>query len=193
MIRVGLIGCGKIADQHIAQIKRIPDCEIVGVCDQEHLMAKQLHERFQVEDYFSDVRTFIKKAQPDVVHITTPPQTHLQLGLQCLEAGCHVYIEKPFTVNREQAEELFEVATEKGLKLTVGHNLQFTHEAIEMRRLIQNGFLGGPPVHMESHFSYDLADPSYVKILLRDKRHWVRALPGKLLHNVGERNSVGST
>ena len=53
-----------------------------------------------------------------------------------------------------------------------------------MRALVESGYLGGPPVHMESYYGYDLGDPSYARALLGDKQHWVRRLPGKLLHNI---------
>jgi hypothetical protein len=53
-----------------------------------------------------------------------------------------------------------------------------------MRALVADGYLGGPPVHMESHFCYDIKNATYAKALLGDKRHWVRLLPGKLLHNI---------
>src|SRR5262249_12933204 len=61
---------------------------------------------------------------------------------------------------------------------------QFGPEMIRMRELVRKGFLGGAPVHIESTYSYDLGDASYVKSLLGDEKHWVRSLPGKLLHNV---------
>jgi len=184
MIRVGLIGCGKIADQHAEAIRQISGCEIVGVCDREELMSKQIYERFNVKHYFSDLNEFLGISQPDVVHITTPPQSHFELGKLCLEAGCHVYIEKPFTINTEEAEELIGLAKKKNLKITAGHNGQFTHAARRMRELVKDGFLGGEPIHLESYFCYDLADPGYAKAVLGDKSHWVRGLPGKLLHNV---------
>ena len=183
MLKVGIIGCGKIADDHATQIQRIGDCEIVGVCDRESLMARQLAERFPVKKSYSDVAELLSDARPDVVHITTPPQSHFELARFCLENGCHVYVEKPFTLNLKEAEELVGLADEKGLKLTVGHDDQFTHVARRMRVLVQNGYLGGPPVHMESLFCYDLTDPAYARALLGDKQHWVRKLPGKLLQN----------
>jgi predicted dehydrogenase len=183
MIRVGIIGCGKIADAHAAQIQRIAGCEIVGVCDREELMAKQLYERFPVKKYFNDVRRFLDESRPDVVHITTPPQGHLELGRICLEAGCHVYIEKPFTINTAEAEELINIATANNRMITVGHDDQFSHAARRMRVLINQGYLGGPPVHMESYYCYDLGDQAYAKALLGDKKHWVRALPGTLMQN----------
>ena len=56
MLKVAIVGCGKIADSHAMQIQRIEGCEIVGVCDREPLMAKQLYERFAVKKYFTDLR-----------------------------------------------------------------------------------------------------------------------------------------
>ena len=98
MLKVAIVGCGKIADAHASQIERIKGCEIVGVCDREPLMARQLYERFPVKRYFSDLGELLGEAKPDVVHITTPPKSHFDLAKLCLEWGCHVYVEKPFTL-----------------------------------------------------------------------------------------------
>lgn len=184
MLKVAIVGCGKIADAHAAQIQRIAGCEIVGVCDREPLMAKQLYERFPVKQHFDDLNTLLEHARPDVVHVTTSPASHFEIAKTCLKAGCHVYVEKPFTLHAGEAEILVALATTMGLKLTAGHDDQFTHVARRMRSLIQAGYLGGPPVHMESSYCYDFGDTGYARALLGDKQHWVRRLPGKLLHNI---------
>jgi predicted dehydrogenase len=184
MLRVAIIGCGKIADQHVQAVHRIPGSTIVAVCDREPLMARQLAERFAIEGCFADVADMLEKAAPDVVHVTTPPQSHHDLGLQCLAAGCHVYLEKPFTVTSSEAEDLIRAAGRHGRSLTAGHNYQFSHEMLAMRRLVEQGFLGGRPVHLASHWSYDLGDLNYVGPLLGDPNHWVRRLPGQLMHNL---------
>ena len=184
MLRVAIVGCGKIADSHASQIQRIKGCKIVGVCDREPLMARQLFERFPVENHFSDLRKFLDEAKPEVVHITTPPESHFAIATQCLEAGCHVYVEKPFTLNAADAESLTVLAEEKGLKLTAGHDDQFRHAARRMRSLVRSGYLGSEPVHMESYYCYELGRSGYAGALLGDKQHWVRKLPGKLLHNI---------
>jgi len=184
MLKVGIVGCGKIADAHATQILRIGGCEIVGVCDREPLMARQLFERFPVKAYFSDVADLVTEARPDVIHITTPPESHFDIARFCLDHGCHVYVEKPFTIDTNRAQQLINLAEEKGLKLTAGHNLQFTHAARRLRALVAQGYLGGRPVHMESYYGYDLGNAAYVRALLGDKNHWVRRLPGKLLHNI---------
>jgi len=184
MLKVAIVGCGKIADAHASQIHRIKGCEIVGVCDREGLMAKQLYERFPVKRYFSDLTQLLSEAQPDVVHITPPPDSHFDIARACLERGCHVYVEKPITLHAEEAQVLVVLANKKGLKLTVGHDDQFSHAARRMRTLVHSGYLGGIPVHMESYYCYDLGDSGYARALLGNKQHWVRGLPGGLLHNI---------
>jgi predicted dehydrogenase len=184
MLRVGIIGCGKVADVHASQIQRIGGCEIVAVCDREELMARQLSERFRVPRYFSEVAEFFNSSKPDVVHITTPPQTHFGIAKLCLESGCHVYVEKPFTLYAWEAKELIERANANSLKLTAGHNTQFCHAARRMRQLVREGYLGGPPVHLESLWGYELEGNVYAEAFLGAKRHWVRELPGGLLHNI---------
>jgi len=183
MIRVAIIGCGKVADSH-AVIRRIPEARLVGVCDREELMARQMAERFGVEHCCAEVSDLLRRSSPRVVHITTPPQSHFALARECLRFGASVYVEKPFTLNREEAQELIEMAVTSKQKITVGHNTQFTPVAREMRQLIHEGYLGGPPVHIESIYCYNLGDERYAKALLGDKEHWVRALPGGLLHNI---------
>jgi predicted dehydrogenase len=184
MLKVAIVGCGKIADSHAQQIQRIQGCEIVAACDREPLMAKQLCERFSIKRCFGDLTQMLVETRPDVVHITTPPESHFNLAKFCLDSGCHVYVEKPFTLHEPDARALIDLAIAKNLKITVGHDDQFSHVSRRMRTLVQNDFLGGPPVHMESYYCYELGNSAYANALLADKSHWVRRLPGKLLHNI---------
>ena len=184
MLKVAIVGCGKIADSHASQILRIKDCEIVAVCDREPLMTQQLRARFPVKQGFTDLVDLLNQARPDVVHITTPPEGHFELARLCLEHNAHVYVEKPFTVRADQAVALVELAEKKDLKLTVGHNEQFSPVARRARELYRTGYLGTRLVHIESHYVYDLGNPDYARAILADKQHWVRRLPGKLLQNI---------
>jgi predicted dehydrogenase len=185
MTRTAIVGCGKVADKHALQIARMPGVKLEAVCDVEPLMTQQMAERFGVEKQFTDVREMLHEMRPDVVHITTPPQTHFELGKICLLSGCHAYIEKPFTMNAMEAEELIALAIRKNLKLTVGHNAQFTPVMMRIRQLVEGGYLGGRPVHMESIFCYETGgDVNYAKAFLGDRGHWLRRLPGTLLQNV---------
>jgi predicted dehydrogenase len=183
MLKVAIAGCGKIADEHAAAIQRIEGCEIVAVCDREPLMARQLCDRFRVKQQFTELSALLRDARPDVVHITTPPESHFALAKECLEAGSHVYVEKPFTLYATEARTLIGLAEQKGLRITVGHDAQFGHAARRMRTLVRSGYLGAGPVHLESYYCYELGH-AYAKALLGDANHWVRRLPGQLLHNL---------
>jgi predicted dehydrogenase len=184
MIRAAIVGCGKMADQHVLQIRKISSATLVAVCDSEPLMARQIAERFDIPAWFTDVEEMLASVHPDVVHVTTPPQSHLEIGKKCVEAGASAYIEKPFTLNTADAVELIDLADQKGVKLTAGHNGQFTHAMNQMRRLVADGFLGGGAVHMESLYCYEFGDRAYAKALLGDSDHWARKLPGSLLQNI---------
>ena len=184
MLRVAIVGCGKIADAHAFLMRDMADAQIVAVCDTEPLMAQQLAERLQIPQYFTDLGELLRACKVDVVHVTTPPESHFKLAALCLEHGCHVYVEKPFTLTYPDAQRLIEMAESKRLKITAGHDAQFGRVAQRMRSLVAQGYLGGTPVHIESYYCYELGDSGYVRALLTDKQHWVRRLPGKLLHNI---------
>ena len=184
MLRAAIVGCGKIADAHAHEIGRIDGCRIVGVLDREPLMARQLQERFPIDSAYSDLDDLLNRCHPDVVHITTPPASHFPVAMRCLEAGCHVYVEKPFALTWKEASELIDFARSRSLKVTAGHDDQFTHVARRLRTLVAGGYLGDGPVHMESYYCYELGTTAYAGALLGDRNHWVRRLPGKLLQNI---------
>jgi predicted dehydrogenase len=184
MTRVAIIGCGFIADQHADQLRALPGLEIAAACDSEELMAIQLADRFRIPHIFTDAAEMLRTIRPDAVHITTPAQSHFLLARMCLEAGSHVYIEKPFTETAAEAETLLCLARDSRRRITVGHNLQFSPEALRMRELVKAGFLGGPPIHLDCIQCYSHDEPTYGKAVLGDPHHWVRRLPGSLLQNL---------
>jgi predicted dehydrogenase len=182
--RVAIIGCGMIADQHADQLRYLPDCELVAACDPDELMARQLADRFHVSRVFTDAREMLCADGIDAVHITTPAQFHYPLAKLCLEAGCHIYVEKPFTLDSAEADDLLCLAEVADRRITVGHNLQFSPEALRLRKLVHEDFLGGPPIHLECIQCYSHDEPTYGRAVLGDPHHWVRRLPGSLLQNL---------
>ncbi|HXV13460.1 MAG TPA: Gfo/Idh/MocA family oxidoreductase [Candidatus Krumholzibacteria bacterium] len=180
-LKVAIVGCGKIADAHVEEVGKLAAAEVVAVCDREPLMAEQLAARYGVPRHFSDFAALLTEVRPDVVHITTPPQSHLALAAQSLDAGCHVYIEKPFALNRAESLTIIEHARRVARKVTVGHSFAFDPLTVELRRLRDEGFLGDT-VHVESHLGYNLSG-AFGAALMGDRAHWVHGLPGKLFHN----------
>lgn len=182
MLKAAIVGCGAIADAHAWAIQSVKG-RIVAACDAEPLMTKQLCERFGVPAAYNELTRMLEEARPDVIHVLTPPQSHFSIAEKCLNHGAHVYLEKPFTLYPEETDKLLALASAKKLKVTVGHDALFTPAAIEGRRLVDEDYLGGAPLHMESYYGYEFGN-MYGNALLTDKQHWVRKLPGKLLHNI---------
>ncbi len=180
-LKTAIVGCGQIADGHISEIQKLDCAEIVGVCDLEILMAEQAATRFGISRYYDKFGEMLEKENPDVVHITTPPQSHLSLASAAIDAGCHVYVEKPFTPTYDETVKLIEHAEEKNRKLTIGHIYFFDPPALALREMVSRGTMG-EPVHVESFYGYNLAGP-FGKAIMSNSTHWVHNLPGKLFQN----------
>lgn len=145
-------------------------------------MAEQLATRYAIPRWYYDVARMLDMEKPDVLHITTPPQSHLSLTKQAVAAGCHIFLEKPVAPRHCDAEAIVGVVVAAGRKLAVNYWPNFEGQALELSQLHKTGVLGSV-VHVESHYGYDLGG-EYGTALQRDSEHWVHRLPGKLFQNV---------
>jgi predicted dehydrogenase len=145
-------------------------------------MAEQLAVRYGIATRYSDVGVMLDAERPDVVHIATPPQSHFTLAMTAIDAGCHVFVEKPLTLCYADSHRLVTYATDHDRKLTIGYGFYFDPIARTMRTLMAKGVLGDP-VHVESFFGYALSGP-FGSCVFANSDHWVHRLPGKLAHNI---------
>jgi predicted dehydrogenase len=181
-LRVAIVGCGKIADGHVEEIQKMPAAaRVVAVADLELLMAEQIARRYGIPAYYDDLDRLLATEKPDVVHITTPPQSHLPLATKAIDAGAHVLVEKPLTLTHADSRRLVAHARAAGRKLTIGYSYYFDPPVAALRELHARGGLGDP-VHAEAFLGYSLASP-FGKAVLGDAGHWVHRMPGKLFQN----------
>lgn len=181
-MRVGIVGCGKIADGHAEVVKHLNGAELAAVCDREPLLAEQLAVRFGAPASYGDIGEMLAKERLDVVHITTPPAVHLPLTRQCVAAGAHVFLEKPLALTTPEARELIDVVVAGGRQMTINYWPNFDPPAMQFKKMLAEGAIGDP-VHVEAFIGYDLAG-AYGQVLMGDPGHWVHKLPGKLFHNM---------
>ena len=181
-LRVGIIGCGKIADGHAEVLEHLAGAKLVAVCDREILLAEQLATRFGVPAFYSDSAEMLARESLDVVHITTPPGAHLALTRQCVQAGCHVFLEKPLALTAPEAAELIAAVEAANRLISINYWPNFDPPAMQFKQLLADGSIGSP-VHIEAFIGYDLAGP-YGQALMSDPTHWVHGLPGKLFQNM---------
>lgn len=181
-LKVAIVGCGKIADGHIEEIQKMPEAaRVVAACDLELLMAEQIAVRYGLPAFYDDLDKLLDREKPDVVHITTPPASHLPLAVKAIDAGAHVYVEKPLAPTFADAKKLVAHARAAKKQLTIGYSYLLDPPALAMRELVRQGVLGDP-VHVESTYGYNLAGP-FGSAIMGDGNHWVHRLPGKLVHN----------
>jgi predicted dehydrogenase len=181
-LRIAIVGCGKIADSHIEQVRAVGKGTVVAVCDREALMAEQLAVRFDIPAHYTDISRMLAEQSVDVVHIATPPDSHVALSTLVFKAGCHVFLEKPVALTGHETRQILDAATQANRKLCINYLYNFEAPSLELKEKLATDKLG-PIVHVEATYGYDLAG-DYGVAVLSDAGHWVHRLPGKLFHNV---------
>lgn len=175
-MKIAVVGCGQIADAHIGEARKVAGITVEAVCDLDYHMAEQAAVRFQIRGVYTDLERMLEEVRPDVVHITTPPASHLAIGRKVIEHDAHAYIEKPFTVNAAEAEELVDLASRSGRLICVGHGNAFDPAFLRLQAAVASGTLGDA-VHVDTVMGYNLNGPFGV-LFMTDPTHWVHQLPG---------------
>ena len=178
---IAIVGCGQIADAHLAQIAAVPGGRVVAVCDTEPELAEQAADRFGIATRLTDLGELLAMPSVDVVHLCTPVRSHAPLAIRALEAGKHVYVEKPFTVDAAEAREVVAVARRESRKLCLGHDQLFDPVWRRARAYVDAGRIGRV-VHVESVLGYPIGG-AFGREVAADPNHWVRSLPGGLFQN----------
>jgi predicted dehydrogenase len=121
--RVLVVGLGNMGMSHALAYTRIPEFEVVGVCERR-IAKRGLPEALKHAQKFDDFEKALAALKPDVVSINTLPDTHAQFAIKAMEAGAHVFVEKPLADNAINAEKVVETAKRTGKKLVIGYILR---------------------------------------------------------------------
>lgn len=138
MLKMGLIGLGRMGKYHLNLYESIRDVQLEALCDvDENVLQGASHgyDVFTTTDY-SELMDKV-----DMVTVAAPTRFHFEIVKDCLEAGKHVLVEKPITTNFEEAEELFNIAARNDLVLQIGHVERFNGAVQELRKIVRNPFL----------------------------------------------------
>lgn len=146
-VNVAMHGCGGMSGGHARTIDTFEDAEIVACCDvsQEILdgyIERNLPDLEPRPKTYTCLDTMLAEAKPDAVVIGTPHTLHFEEGMKCLEAGCHVLIEKPMVTSADHAYALAEKVKETGKVLTIGYNTPCSPEFHYLRENIRKGTFG---------------------------------------------------
>jgi predicted dehydrogenase len=142
MIRVGVIGYGYWGPNIVRNFHRTTGCKVEVVCDKSKEMLERLTQTYTGIKTTTHCSEVLSSPDIDAVAVVTPVWTHYELTKLALENDKHVFVEKPFTANARQAEELIQLAEKKRLKIMVDHTFLFTGAVKKIRQLIDSRTLG---------------------------------------------------
>ena len=149
-----VVGCGNMGTSHARAYHQIEDFDIVGLVSRSAESRTKLSEELGGYPTFSSFSEALIQTNPDIVSINTYPETHYEYAKSSLEAGAHVFIEKPLALTVEQAQEVVDLALSKGKKMVVGYILR-VHPA--WTRFIEEAKKLGTPLVMRMNLNQQSA------------------------------------
>lgn len=141
MIRIGLVGLGKMGLSHLSMLRVHPNVHLVGICDQSKYLLNLLQKASGIAT-FSNYDQMVREAKPEAVIIAVPSRHHASMVRTALRQGLHVFCEKPFCLDPRESSELASLAESKGLINQVGYHYRFVGAFQEVKRLLDLGAIG---------------------------------------------------
>lgn len=182
VLQVGVIGCGQIGRTHVSAVLQHRTETSFHLCDPNLDAAKRVVADHGLEDAscYDDPESMLNSVDLDVVHVTTPPDSHYRLAMEALDAGAHVIVEKPMALTTADAMAIFERADRAGRLVDVDHSLLLMPCVEAMIAVVRDGGLG-EPIAFDCYFGH--AEQGH-SIPYRDPSHWAYDMPGGVLLNL---------
>jgi predicted dehydrogenase len=141
-IRIGMIGVGQIGKAHLRRYAEIPAAQIVALADVDAAEGQRVSETFGIPNVYTDFHEMLKRDDLDAVDVCLHNNYHMPATVAALEAGKHVYCEKPMAGTYIDAETMYKTAQATGKKLSIQLSTLFSKETKAAHYLIQQGQLG---------------------------------------------------
>ncbi len=142
MLKIGVVGYGYWGPNLVRNFFEGENTTVVAVSDLDQKRLDSARQRYPSLEVTTDHKALFANPNIDAIAIATPVSSHYELALQALEAGKHVFVEKPLTETAEQAEKLLELAQKRNLTLHVDHTFIYTGAVRKMRELVARHELG---------------------------------------------------
>ena len=140
-LRVGIVGAGYVSSYHIRAVQSLSFTEIVGIADLDQDKAHAVAARFGIPAVYRTLDE-MSREKLDVVHVLTPPAYHSGVSIQALEAGAHVFVEKPMAETPEECSRMIETARRTGRILSVDHSARMDPVVLQALEIVKAGGIG---------------------------------------------------
>jgi len=142
MIRIGLVGCGFIAQNaHLPALKKAAGVKLVSLCERDPVLLESVGNRFGVKKTYTRLDEFLNQKDLDAVLIATHDPTHLSMIQACAEAGKPVLVEKPLTMDVAESEKVVQTVRDSGIQVQIGFMKRYD-PGVEYAAKYINGEMG---------------------------------------------------
>ncbi|MGC9522118.1 MAG: Gfo/Idh/MocA family protein [Anaerolineae bacterium] len=141
-IRIGMIGVGQIGKSHLRRYQEIPDAKIVALADVDEAEGERVSKLFDIPNIYTDFHKMLERDDLDAVDVCLHNNLHMPATVAALQAGKHVYCEKPMAGTYRDAETMYNVAQQTGKMLSIQLGTLFSKETKAAKYLIDEGLLG---------------------------------------------------
>ena len=169
MVKVALIGAGKMGISHLSILGAHPNVEVVGVSDTSKMVI-DVFKKYSSFPCFTDYEDMLSKAKPEAVFVAVPTKFHGSMVKKVMESGSHVFAEKPLCLTPEEGKQLVDIAKRSNLINQVGYHNKFIGTFQEVKRLLDEGYLGDV---------FHFAGESYGPVVIRAKQETWRSDPSE--------------
>lgn len=157
MVNVAIVGCGRISDLHAQAYLTHPDATIVAICDTNEAFLTQRGEAWGVaqDARYLSLDDLLGRDDLDFVDVLVPHHLHYEFAQKIINAGVNLSLQKPMTVDRDQAVDLIALANERGVVFKVFENFVFFPPIMLAKKLVEEGEIGDLlGIRMKSHSGY---------------------------------------
>ena len=144
-VKVGIIGCGAIAEgKYVKALEFIPEAEVVALCDIIPEKAERMRKLFNAPNAktYKDYNELLKDESIDVIHVCTPNRSHSPITVASLKAGKHVLCEKPMASTYKEAKLMYDTSVETGKLLSIGYQYRCMPAPLYLKEMCENDDLG---------------------------------------------------
>ncbi|HSI75938.1 MAG TPA: Gfo/Idh/MocA family oxidoreductase [Lunatimonas sp.] len=177
-----IVGAGYFSQFHGDAWSRMPDVEILAICDKDVQKAKLYAKHYGIPNVYGDLNVMFAAHQPDFVDIVTPPVTHKPIIKSAIAKGIHIICQKPLADTFKEAKEIRELVKKAGIRFMVHENWRFQPWYREIKSVIQAGTIGKKI--FQYTFKMRLGD-GWGEDAYLDRQPYFRNMPRLLIHETG--------
>ncbi|MCX8184021.1 MAG: Gfo/Idh/MocA family oxidoreductase, partial [Crenarchaeota archaeon] len=161
VLRIGLIGCGGIANVHMQVLSNMKDVQLVSFCDIIEDKAREFNAKYAKGSaaVYTDFTRMLERERLDAVYVCLPPFAHSNEVEIAAENGVHVFIEKPIALDMEKARSMVDAARRHGIKTQVGFQLRFGAAVEHFMKMVERGEAGPVGLFLAKYYCNSLHSP----------------------------------